>query len=211
MQQPNGNAETNGRSNYINNNELNNTAIYEDDKSFHFIGSTLGTFLIAEKNDTLYIIDQHAADERLRYNALMEKAGERQALLVPYTLETSGDADDRYLEEIHDALTEAGFTCKNVGNGKWEFSSVPIRWTGTESDLAHDLLDKRINPKEMINAIAATTACRSAVKDGTVLDTATASRIAEAALSLRDPHCPHGRPIYTSITREQLFALVKRT
>ena len=182
-----------------------------DADSFHFIGSALGTFLIAEKNDTLYIIDQHAADERLRYNALMEKGGERQTLLVPYTVTTTSDSDDRYLEEIHESLTEAGFTCKNCGNGTWEFSSVPIRWTGTETDLAHDLLDKRINPKEIINAIAATTACRSAVKDGTVLDTATASRIAAAALSLRDPHCPHGRPIYTSITREQLFSLVKRT
>jgi DNA mismatch repair protein MutL len=203
--------ETTARSNSIKNKEIDYSSTIKDTDSFHFIGSALGTFLIAEKNDTLYIIDQHAADERLRYNALMEKGGERQTLLVPYTVTTTSDSDDRYLEEIHESLTEAGFTCKNCGNGTWEFSSVPIRWTGTETDLAHDLLDKRINPKEIINAIAATTACRSAVKDGTVLDTATASRIAAAALSLRDPHCPHGRPIYTSITREQLFSLVKRT
>jgi len=177
----------------------------------HFIGSTLGTFLIAERNDTLYIIDQHAADERIRYNALMEHAGEEQQLLVPYVVQTATADDDAYLADIHDALLQAGFDARNKGNGLWEFYSVPVRWTGTETDLAHDLLDKRINPKEIISAVAATTACRAAVKDGTVLDTATASRLAQAALSLSDPHCPHGRPIYTSITREQLFALVKRT
>lgn len=182
-----------------------------DLKTFKFIGCALGTFLIAQKDETLYIIDQHAADERFRYNALMEAMGQRQALLVPYTVQTASDADDDYLESIHQALTDAGFTCKNCGNGNWEFSSVPIRWKGTESDLAHDLLDKRIDPEDVCSSIAAMTACRAAVKDGTVLDDETASRIAERALALPDPHCPHGRPVFTSITREQLFSLVKRT
>lgn len=191
--------------------ELPTTTEYTDDRSFRFIGSALGTFLVAEKNDTLYLIDQHAADERIRYNALMASGGQRQTLLVPYTVTTAGTSDDDYLESIRTTLESAGFSCKNCGNGKWEFYSVPIRWKGTEADLGHDLLDKRINPQEILNAIAATTACRAAVKDGTVLDTGTASRIAQEALSLSDPHCPHGRPIYTSITREQLFALVKRT
>ncbi|MFA6937847.1 MAG: DNA mismatch repair endonuclease MutL [Treponema sp.] len=182
-----------------------------NNKSFKFIGSALGTFLIAEKNDTLYIIDQHAAHERIRFNEIMAHGGEKQALLIPYTLETSSGSDDNYLESIKEKLTEAGFTVKNCGNGKWEFYSVPVRWKGTETDLFHDLLDKRISPDEVINSIAATTACKGAVKDGTVLDDITASKIAEEALMLPDPHCPHGRPIYTAITREQLFALVKRT
>ena len=62
----------------------------------------------------------------------------------------------------------------------------------------------------MINVVAASTACRSAVMDGTVLDEKTAAWIAEEALKLPDPHCPHGRPVYTTITRKQLFELVKR-
>ena len=71
-------------------------------------------------------------------------------------------------------------------------------------------MDRRINPGDMINAAAASTACRAAVMDGTVLDEKTAEEIARKALELPDPHCPHGRPVYTAITRRQLFSLVKR-
>ena len=180
------------------------------DKSFHFVGSTLGTFLIAEKNDVLYIIDQHAAHERYLYNKIMEDAGQKQALLVPYTISTDSIADDNYLQAIQKDLEEAGFSGTNKGEGLWEFTTVPIRWKGTEADLKKDLLDRRINPQDMINVVAASTACRSAVMDGTVLDEKTAAWIAEEALKLPDPHCPHGRPVYTTITRKQLFELVKR-
>lgn len=182
-----------------------------NDRSFRFVGMALGTFLIAEQNDTLYLIDQHAADERVRFNEIMEHSGEKQALLVPYTIETQSEEDDLYLEEIQEKLTEAGFTCKNCSNGKWEFTTVPIRWKGSENDLSNDLLNSRISPEEIIRSIAAMTACRSSVMDGTVLDSGTAEKIARNALLLPDPHCPHGRPVYTSITRAQLFTLVKRT
>lgn len=177
---------------------------------FHFVGITLGTFIIAEKNDILYIIDQHAAHERIIYNQIMADAGQKQELIVPYTVYTDGKADDNYLETLLPKLNEAGFTGKNCGDGKWEFSSVPLRWKGKEADLARDLLDRRINPGDMINAAAASTACRAAVMDGTVLDEKTAEEIARKALELPDPHCPHGRPVYTAITRRQLFSLVKR-
>lgn len=177
---------------------------------FHFVGITLGTFIIAEKDDILYIIDQHAAHERIIYNQIMADAGQKQELIVPYTVYTDGKADDNYLEALLPKLNEAGFTGKNCGDGKWEFSSVPLRWKGKEADLARDLLDRRINPGDMINAAAASTACRAAVMDGTVLDEKTAEEIARKALELPDPHCPHGRPVYTAITRRQLFSLVKR-
>ncbi|MCR5762376.1 MAG: DNA mismatch repair endonuclease MutL [Treponema sp.] len=180
------------------------------DKNFHFVGSALGTFLIAEKNDVLYIIDQHAAHERYLYNKIMEDAGQKQTLLVPYSIRTDSIADDNYLKEIQKDLEEAGFTGTNKEDGLWEFTTVPIRWKGTEADLKKDLLDRRINPHDMINVVAASTACRSAVMDGTVLDEKTAAWIAEEALKLPDPHCPHGRPVYTTITRKQLFELVKR-
>ena len=183
----------------------------EDGSAFHFVGLALGTFLIAEKDSTLYIIDQHAADERYRYNQIMETLGEKQTLLVPYALRTESEADDNYIQAIQELLEQTGFTCQKKEKGLWEFTTVPVRWKGKESDLARDILDRRVNPKDMINAVAASTACRSAVMDGTVLDKETAALIAKRALELPDPHCPHGRPVYTKITRDQLFALVMRT
>lgn len=181
-----------------------------DGDDFHFVGSALGTFLIAEKNDSLYIIDQHAAHERSIYDTIMKNTTEKQALLVPYVIQTDNKADDAYLTQIQGQLNEAGYEGKNCGKGRWEFTTVPARWKGTEEDLKNDLLDRRIQPFDMINAVAASTACRLAVKAGDVLDQNTAAEIARIALELPDPHCPHGRPVFTSITRKQLYQLVKR-
>ncbi|MGI0530568.1 DNA mismatch repair endonuclease MutL [Treponema socranskii] len=178
---------------------------------FHFLGSALGTFLVAEKGDTLYIIDQHAAHERILYDAIMQNQGKSQTLLVPYEIVTQNAADDIYLTRIRDEMKKAGIAVKNKGNGVWEIRSVPERWKGSENDLYRALLEKRIAPEDVISEIAAMTACKAAVKDGYVLDDAAASDLAEKALSLPDPHCPHGRPVWTAVTRAELFALVKRT
>lgn len=188
---------------------LAETTVHND--SFHYVGCALGTFIIAEKDKTLYIIDQHAAHERMLYNKFMAECSQTQTLLVPYIVETESKADDNYLEAIQDMLCKSGFSCRNLGNGRWEFTTVPARWKGNEEDLKKDVLDRRVNPKDMINSAAASAACRTAVMDGTVLDDETASRIARGALELEDPHCPHGRPVFTTITRKQLFELVRRT
>lgn len=178
---------------------------------FHFIGSALGTFLIAEKNNTLYIIDKHAAHERMIFDQIMKNPESAQTLLIPYVIETASKKDDEYLESIKNELKKVGFTCENKGNGRWEFTTLHERWNGTEEELYHALLDIKANPKDLIYTVAASTACRAAIKDGTILEDSAAEKIARGALSLDDPHCPHGRPCYTTITRENLFHLVRRT
>lgn len=178
---------------------------------FHFIGSALGTFLIAEKNSTLYIIDKHAAHERMIFDQIMQNPEASQTLLIPYVIETSSKKDDEYLESIKSELKKVGFTCENKGNGRWEFTTLHERWTGTEEELYHAILDIKANPRDLIYAVAASTACKAAVKDGTILEDAAAEKIARGALELEDPHCPHGRPCFTTITRENLFRLVRRT
>lgn len=178
---------------------------------FHFIGSALGTFLIAEKNNTLYIIDKHAAHERMLFDQIMKNPESAQTLLIPYVIETASKKDDEYLESIKNELKKVGFTCENKGNGRWEFTTLHERWNGTEEELYHALLDIKANPKDLIYTVAASTACRAAVKDGTILEDSAAEKIARGALRLDDPHCPHGRPCYTTITRENLFHLVRRT
>ena len=182
-----------------------------DDDGFHFAGSVLGTFLLAEKNNSLYIIDQHAAHERILFNKMMEESGKKQELIVPYVIQTESKSDDNFLKEISKSLNEAGFSIKECKDGKWEISSVPLLWKSTDEELRTSLLVKRLNPADIIRSSAASASCRAAVMDGTVLDEKTASDLAKKALLLEDPHCPHGRPVYTVITREQLFALVKRT
>ena len=192
--------------------QKNHEALYSAARNpFHFLGSALGTFLVAEQGNTLYIIDKHAAHERMLYDSIMENQGKSQKLLVPYEITTQNDADDIYLAGISSKLQEAGIAIANKGNSTWEITAVPERWNGSESDLCHALLDKRIQPQEVIAHIAAMTACKAAVKDGCTLDDKTAAELAQSALALPDPHCPHGRPVWTAVTREELFALVKRT
>ena len=178
-----------------------------------YIGPCLGTFLLVEKNNCLYIIDQHAAHERILFDKLMSSQSEeaRQPLLIPYKIKTESKTQDNQLEKLKPELNRIGFETEHTSDGLWEIKTIPDRWTGTEYDLRTLLFVKQVEPKEIIRSIAAMTACKAAVKDGYVLDDITATRLAEQAFTLEDPHCPHGRPIYTVISREKLFELVKRT
>lgn len=179
--------------------------------NFRFLGQVLGTFLAVEKDGKLLLIDQHAAHERIIYNEIMNNKGERQELLVPYRIDSPDKRTDQCLQEKQKDLHDAGFTIKGDGDGFWLVTSVPVRWTGTEKELIDELTDGAAEPETLISRLYATEACRAACKDGDILDPATARNIAEKALRLPEPFCPHGRPVYTEITREELFRRVKRT
>lgn len=179
--------------------------------NIRFIGSALGTFLIAEKDNCLFIIDQHAAHERILFDKIMASQGKSQPLLIPYKIKTESKSQDKQLEKIQERLTQIGFTTEKKEDGYWEITTVSERWTSTEYDLRNLIFVKNVEPEQIIRSIAAMTACHAAVKDGYILDDDTAAKLVEQAFQLEDPHCPHGRPIYTVISRQKLFELVKRT
>ena len=183
------------------------------EEKIKFIGTCLGTFLLAEKNNCLYIIDQHAAHERILFDRLMNNQNENanQQLLIPYKIRTESKMQDLQLEKLQSRLSLIGFEIQKIEDGYWEVSSIPERWTGSEFDLKQALFVKHVEPEEIIRSSAAMTACKAAVKDGYILDSITAEKLVKQAFTLEDPHCPHGRPIYTVISREKLFELVKRT
>ncbi len=213
-------APSNYSHNYANNdfnnseNIGNNASINEQEsnsRNFRYIGTALDVFLIVEKNNELYMVDQHAGHERVLYESFMSSSGEKQGLLIPLVIETMSTVDDTYLADLQESLEQAGFTIKNCLEGRWEVSSVPIKWQGTERDLQEDLLEKRLKPEELIRKLAEKTACRSAVKDGHILDPSTAEKLLQDIFSLTDPHCPHGRPLWTKISKQELFERVRRT
>ena len=183
------------------------------EEKIKFIGTCLGTFLLAEKNNCLYIIDQHAAHERILFDRLMNNQDENanQQLLIPYKIRTESKTQDLQLEKLQSRLSLIGFEIQKIEAGYWEVTSIRERWTGSEFDLKQALFVKHVEPEEIIRSIAAMTACKAAVKDGYILDPITAEKLVKQAFTLEDPHCPHGRPIYTVISREKLFELVKRT
>lgn len=178
---------------------------------FRYIGCALGTFILIEKNAALYAIDQHAAHERILFDKIMDGKSETQNLLVPLKIELDSDEDERQMETLAPQLCECGFSCEHISENEWQFTTLNSLWNGDAHELKKVLFERGSEPREIIRKIAAMTACKAAVKDGYILDDAAAEDLAKKALDLPDPHCPHGRPVYTVITRENLFALVKRT
>lgn len=178
---------------------------------FRYLGQVFNTFLAIEKNGLFYLMDQHAAHERILFDDLFSRSGERQELLVPYRIETSSDTEDAYLASANEAVAQAGFTLESEGDGIWQVTAVPTRWTGTQADLAEDLLDSAREPASLVSHLYATAACRAACKAGDVLDDDTARNLAVRAFALAEPVCPHGRPLWIVMDEAELFARIKRT
>lgn len=178
---------------------------------FKLLGQVAGTFIAVEKNDALYLIDQHAAHERIIFEQLQHNIGGVQELLIPYRIITSSEEDDAFIRKHRELLCKAGFALTDEGAGVWQVTAVPARWTGTERDLIGDITGVRKNAGDILYQILASAACRAACKDHAILDPVTQQRIAAQAFELPEPLCPHGRPIWIVLTREELFKRVKRT
>ena len=178
---------------------------------FKLLGQVAGTFIAVEKNDALYLIDQHAAHERIIFEQLRHNTGGAQELLIPYRIITSSEEDDAFIKKHQELLCQAGFALSDEGAGVWQVTAVPARWTGTERDLIRDITGVRKNAGDILYQILASAACRAACKDHAILDPVTQQRIAAQAFELPEPICPHGRPIWIVLTREELFKRVKRT
>lgn len=179
--------------------------------NFRYIGQVFNLFLVAEYKGKLYLIDQHAAHERILYDQLLKTSGTCQELLIPYIIETETEKEDRYLENSEKELKAAGFDIAREGKGKWCINGVPVRWKGSVEDLKHDLLHKDPDSETLLKSILARTACRQAVKKGDPLDYETARGIVEKTFKLPHPFCPHGRPVWIEFSPEKLTELVSRT
>ena len=166
----------------------------------------MGPFLVFEREGAIWFLDQHAAHERILFDELMSRPIESQALLVPESIEVEDDEEDRLLGEAAKRLAEAGFKLKR-DEGTWLVCAAPAELAKGASAAVRELA--RSNG-DAVRASRALAACRAAVKDGDSLDYAAAEELIARALELPEPRCPHGRPIWTRVTREQLYRLVRR-
>lgn len=178
---------------------------------FKFLGQFCGTFIAVEKNNALYIIDQHAAHERILFEGLKKSLGPSQELLIPYRIETESEKDDEIIRLNLQELQKAGFNISEEKKGLWIIRAVPIRWQGMEKDLKEDLAGAGKDPSGLMHHILARSACRAACKDGDIIDPVSAYNIAVKTFALPEPLCPHGRPLYFIIDRTELFKRIKRT
>jgi len=178
-------------------------------------GRAFGLFIIAEKKNRLYFIDQHAAHERILYNHFLSAPITTQELLVAIPFTTSGADEENFLQAKQEELKQLGIILENEGGGSWRIEALPAGWRTGDGETVEELLSLRTAGEDLARHWAATLACHGAIKDGGWLDDTSALALAEAVLALEDetgqlPRCPHGRPLWTEISKEDLFRAVRR-
>jgi DNA mismatch repair protein MutL len=173
-------------------------------------GRVFGLFLLVEWKDRLFIIDQHAAHERLLYNRFMSEAIPKQELLVPLPFTTESAEDDHFLVRRREDLAKLGIIITGGEEGLWYIEALPVNWRLGDAETVTEILKLKTAGEDMTERWAATLSCHGAIKDGDYLDDTAALALAEAALKLPQPRCPHGRPIWTELSREELFRAVRR-
>jgi DNA mismatch repair protein MutL len=179
--------------------------------SLTYRGRIFDLFILVEKDETLYIVDQHAAHERILFNRLVKGPILKQELLAPITFETESDEDDAFLENRKEEFANLGLVIsKNVKNS-WQIEALPANWKLNDQKTVEEILKLRTSREDITRSWAATIACHAAIKDGDYLDADTALSLAEEALALPEPYCPHGRPLWTEMNLESLLKAVKRT
>jgi len=174
-----------------------------------YAGKIFGVFLLVEWGDKLFIIDQHAAHERILYNRFLESPIPRQELLIPIFFNTETTEDAAFLAAKKEELAKLAIVIEKDGDG-WRIDALPEGWRLSDADTVKEILALRGASENIAERWAATLCCHQAVRDGDHLDDATASALAKEALDLPDPHCPHGRPVWTEISREALYKAVRR-
>ncbi|MDR1575028.1 MAG: DNA mismatch repair endonuclease MutL [Treponema sp.] len=174
-----------------------------------YAGRAFCLFILVEWDNKLFIIDQHAAHERILYNRFLASPIPKQELLAPLPFTTESGEEDRFLEARREELAALVVEIKRDGDG-WRIEALPALWRLGDGETVRQILDLRKAGENMAERWAATLCCHQAVRDGDYLDDASAFALAKEALALPDPRCPHGRPIWTEITREALFKAVRR-
>jgi len=180
-----------------------------ENNGMRYVGKLFSLFILAEKDDRLYIIDQHAAHERILYERFIKNPIQKQELLVPIPFTAESSEDDYFLEEKKGELGKLGIVLNKTEN-EWLIEALPALWKLSDRETVEEILKLKIAGENMAERWAATLSCHAAIRDGDFLDEKTALKLAEEALNLPNPHCPHGRPIWCEISRNDLLREVRR-
>ncbi|WP_216827906.1 DNA mismatch repair endonuclease MutL [Alkalihalobacterium elongatum] len=182
------------------------------------IGQMHGTYILAQNEQGLYIIDQHAAQERIKYEYFKEKVGqvtaELQELLVPITLECT-HSEFILLNEFTEELKQVGLFLEPFGTQTYIIRSYPT-WLpkGQEDETLREMIDeilskKKIDIKKLREEAAILMSCKAAIKANRHLRTDEQFALLESLRKCIDPFtCPHGRPIlihYSTYEMEKMF------
>ena len=183
------------------------------------IGQVDKTFIIAQTEDTLYLIDQHAAHERILYDKLVLNHNEipAQQLLLPLYVTLAPEEVD-LLEHNRETFYQLGVDLSAAGENSVRVGSLPsdIRSEDAEDyirEIAAYLQEHRKpQASELRQDVLHMTACGAAIKAGEILNMRQMRQLIVELCNTTHPFtCPHGRPCMIAVTSEELYKMFKRT
>lgn len=189
-------------------------------QSYRILGQVFDTYWLAQYEDKLLFIDQHAAHEKVKYEALVSKmkngAVDSQMLTPPLVLNLSA-REAHLLERYASYFAELGFEIEDFGGNAFTVRSVPCDLYGHyEKDFLEAILDEleEESPHGAPAVIAeklASMACKSAVKGNHTMTCREMEALLDQLLKLENPyHCPHGRPTIITMSKYELERKFKR-
>ena len=187
------------------------------DMDFRMIGEAMGTYIVVEKDGSLFLIDKHAAHERILFDKLRSQGYElmSQRLLVPLVLEP-GREESVILAENQDMLDSLGFEVEPFGDNAVVVRQVPSMIELSDAEILLAEICERIKvgqktgPEAMWDEILHTVACKAAIKAGKSSPPEELMSLVGRVLSGEIKYCPHGRPVAMEITKTTIDRNFKR-
>ena len=188
-----------------------------EEAPWRIAGEVLKTYIICEDGDgAVWLIDKHAAHERVRFDALKASPVPpmAQQLLTPAAVNLDGEAYSAVLDNLP-LLERCGFQCEDFGGGTVLVRALPddvpaAEAASTLEELAQKLLLQRADPEGLRDDLLHTIACKSAIKAGMTSDVTELAALVRRVQSGEIRYCPHGRPVAAKLTRYELEKMFKR-
>ena len=214
-------SKVNNKNDYIEDIKEENTIKNENRFSitdFRVVGSILNTYIVLEKNNSMYLLDQHAAHEKVLYEEYMKKFKnhkiDMQMLLDPIVLEIS-NIDMLKVEKNLDLFLNFGFEIELFGNNHIMIRGVPTIFGNPESEKfilqIIDNIDDLKNSYDLKGDKFASMACRDAIKANDKIHTMEMKKLLSQMETCENPFtCPHGRPTIVEISKREIEKMFKR-
>ncbi|MCG1549264.1 DNA mismatch repair endonuclease MutL [Staphylococcus epidermidis] len=184
------------------------------------VGQVHGTYIIAQNENGMFMIDQHAAQERIKYEYFREKIGEVtnevQNLLIPLTFHFSKD-EQMIIDQYKDELDKVGVHLEHFGGHDYIVNSYPVWFPKEEADeIIKDMIElvlkhKSVDVKKIREDAAIMMSCKKSIKANHYLKNNEMADLIDQLREAEDPFtCPHGRPIIINFSNYELEKLFKR-
>ena len=179
-----------------------------------------GTYWLIEYEDNLFIMDQHAAHEKINYEAFVKNLKEKKILsqqLLPPMIVTVNYAEKQAVMDNFDLFIKLGYDIEEFGGNEFKINAVPSNLYDIHGrDMFMEFVGSLIeNSGYMSNDVfirkLASMACKAAIKGNTRISQVEAEGLLDKLLTLENPYtCPHGRPTIISVSEKELEKKFKR-